>query len=372
MLPKFSDLFEEIALIFNERNQDKALIKMLALFNDYFNIYDSYESHNLLLNWQKRGLPANECKILLNSDSTNFKLYIAELEISKKEKLVTIVKNYYINANIKNIHLKLTTLLRDIAAEKAKLPTSSDLLYEKELEYDKLYGARLLISQHKKCLYCSNPIKLTKQLDKEKMYSNYHIVRLKGTTNEEFEKIVALCNDCYCNFLENYETDLNLQEEFVEKKKASIIYDKKLELQENSKLEDEIYIVLKSLKDNFSSIITSKQEKYNISVIKKKIPYDTELFYKVKSDCDICFGYIQKTLSKLDKDTTKTYKNLREQINNYFKNLDNLEKDQTIIYNDIVDWVLSKAKLDSKYRLASEKVVSFFVQICEVFYEISK
>jgi hypothetical protein len=54
-----------------------------------------------------------------------------------------------------------------------------------------------------------------------------------------------------------------------------------------------------------------------------------------------------------------------------YQKLASIMKDQEEIYNRIITWVLNELGLGTKYQTPAKIVVSFFVQNCEVFDEIS-
>ena len=58
------------------------------------------------------------------------------------------------------------------------------------------------------------------------------------------------------------------------------------------------------------------------------------------------------------------------QIKSCFIKLEGISDNKTDIFNQLVDWVMTKTLSTS--RDACEAVVSFFVQNCEVFYEITE
>ena len=84
------------------------------------------------------------------------------------------------------------------------------------------------------------------------------------------------------------------------------------------------------------------------------------------------YHFVRKHLSELD-DAGSNFKIIANQVQNYYLKLARSKgKSQSDIYYDIVDWIMHKLSLSNDYRIACEIVVSFFVQNCEVFDEISK
>ena len=61
---------------------------------------------------------------------------------------------------------------------------------------------------------------------------------------------------------------------------------------------------------------------------------------------------------------------LSEQIRGAFLKMESISKDKSLIFSKIVEWIKNKTQSNSVE--ACEAIVSFFVQNCEVFYEITE
>ena len=67
-----------------------------------------------------------------------------------------------------------------------------------------------------------------------------------------------------------------------------------------------------------------------------------------------------------------SFRRIAAQIHTSFVDLDSRGYTQDQIYNDLIDWILHRVLLPNTYRQAAHIIVSFFVQNCEVFDEISE
>jgi hypothetical protein len=67
---------------------------------------------------------------------------------------------------------------------------------------------------------------------------------------------------------------------------------------------------------------------------------------------------------------TDRFDNIAIQIKSFYKKCGSLSNDKDVVFDQIVEWVKLKSGNDN--RIASEIVVSFFVQNCEVFDAITE
>lgn len=369
MLPSFKDFINQFSILFDSSNKDAALIKILTLFNEEYSAYNPYLEHDKLYKWIKRNPPKNVCDEILSADINKFKEYINNSSENLKKTAIESLESFKISSNINNLHNKLSTIFLDIIRAIKKLPDSAELRYEKESKYHKIYGAEILISQNKKCALCNNYIVLKSINSETKFYQNFHIVETKPSENPCFENLIAICNDdCYCNYLDNYESDPLMQETLLANKQQFILNYNKQQIIENNHIEPQIYDIIKNLKKEYNYYANNNQNKYDVTKIQNKIkPENNDLKDKIKFDCDISFGYISKLFKAMNSDSSKVFNNIKVEINDCFKSIDNFGLPQWETYNALVSWLLSKANFSSDYQSAAERIVSFFVQMCEVF-----
>lgn len=371
MIPQFKDLFEEIHAIFHPTNQDVALLNLLSIYSSNYTSYDPYLDHNTLQNWISRGLTKSISEDIVNGRDNSMINFINRLNDDEKEKLITALKIFDIKSNTRNIGRKINEVIKDIARYKKNLPTSAEIRCEKEHNFDILYGSRIIISQKKRCACCNEIISL-RNTSNNKIYKNYHIVEIVNTKPKDFKNLIALCSkECYIEYLDNYDTEM--LNDFLLKKEQYIKNDEISKVMEDNEIDQQINTILEKVKINYATYSIEPQEKYDVTKIKAKIQNkNLELYHRIKQNCDLSFGYISKLLKLLDLENNDSYKRIREQVHKCFLDFDKLGLDQMIIYNNLTRWLLEESELDDNYSLAAERIISFFVQICEVFYEISE
>ena len=139
---------------------------------------------------------------------------------------------------------------------------------------------------------------------------------------------------------------------------------------ERARLDDELNIVLTSLKNIKSYDEIADFRKIPLE-LKEKIVENEPLRKSIQSDVDDYYNYLRKQLSDLD-DVGSECKIIGSQFQISYEKLSKVMTDQEEIYNRIILWVLEELELTDKYYIAVRIIVSFFVQNCEVFDEISK
>lgn len=101
-----------------------------------------------------------------------------------------------------------------------------------------------------------------------------------------------------------------------------------------------------------------------------KINNNPVLEFTIQGDL-LYFPTIQKLLSDLDSEEAN-FEIIASEFKTIYKKLQALKINQITIYNTITKWILEKLSLSDQYAPSARLVVSFFVQDCEVFDEISK
>lgn len=101
-----------------------------------------------------------------------------------------------------------------------------------------------------------------------------------------------------------------------------------------------------------------------------KINNNPILEFTIQGDL-LYFHTIQKLLSDLDSEEAN-FEIIASEFKTIYKKLQALRINQIAIYNTITSWILEKLNLGDQYAPSARLIVSFFVQDCEVFDEISK
>lgn len=128
-------------------------------------------------------------------------------------------------------------------------------------------------------------------------------------------------------------------------------------------LDEEIDHIIMAL-----SKLSNIEELHKLSLKALKINQkvsDSLLCEDIKSHVTRYYRYIENEFKEVSKFTK-----IAAQIRMYFETLNENQTDQQILYEQMVNWI--QKKTNSGNKKACEIVVSFFVQNCEVFHEISK
>lgn len=200
-----------------------------------------------------------------------------------------------------------------------------------------------------------------------KQYELLHTLERLGSNCEDFENKIALYLDCHDT--QDYHTTCEEYLSLVEIKKnllqVSALHDAII----NMNLEDEITDVVNkiSLTDsddledlNYSPVSISNKFYKNEIILKLKVEAYVNMYYT----------FIRGLFDDIESTSSFSFEVLSSEIKASFIKLSKLTEDKEEIFNQIVDWV--KRKTFSSSVSACEAVVSFFVQNCEVFYEIAE
>ena len=190
-------------------------------------------------------------------------------------------------------------------------------------------------------------------------------VELLGEDSESFENKIALCKICHRKY-DNGKTveEYNRLVEIKKKMFSIQISNDNLTLQN---LEDDIINVLASV-----STITDEQmvelKEFKALRIDNKIHKNNFLLRRnVKRNVSDYYLFIEEALKNLDENGRK-FKLIASQFRTAYLSCDT--DNQNVIFNSLVRWLNSKNVLLNKD--ACEIVVSFFIQNCEVYDEITE
>lgn len=191
-------------------------------------------------------------------------------------------------------------------------------------------------------------------------------VEVLGDNSESFENKIALCEPCHTQ--QDYHTSKSEYEKLVAiKKRLNLKFNLK-ELSDDLGLEKDIKIVIGKLAD----IKTAEFIKLNYSAIPlaNKFNNDDELLKnKVKHYIDNYYYFIKKEFQNLDETPGFSFEALTFQVRAAFVKFEKEGASKLQIFDCLVDWIYNKTT--SSNKIACEAIISFFVQNCEVFREIS-
>jgi len=124
-----------------------------------------------------------------------------------------------------------------------------------------------------------------------------------------------------------------------------------------------------------NKITTLSEEQWNelryspIPIANKIEKNNLLLKTKIEGYVNKYFTYIRDCFSDLDGKNGFQLEVVSAQIKCCYMKLKK-ESNQTVVFDSIIDWVMKE--INAKNRYACEAIVSFFVQNCEVFDEISE
>jgi uncharacterized protein YjaZ len=187
-----------------------------------------------------------------------------------------------------------------------------------------------------------------------------------GNDSESFDNKIALCLDCHKEYdanktVESYNNMLELKRRlFAELRAKKALSGESIErelatvVQQLSQVRDEELSGLEKL--SYDSLKVS--QKVDITPLRKRIEADVTSYYPY---CKQCFKDIDATGVSFDIVCLTVKKS-------YLK-LKTGGLDKEAIYEKLTDWLVSKTHVS---RVACGIMVSFFVQNCDVYDEISK
>lgn len=250
-----------------------------------------------------------------------------------------------------------------------KAPTEAEQqLYLKEVSFS--------------CPLCGKALRHRKQGKANKLYEIAHIFpnrpteeqyeRLSelprlGDNSESFENKIALCKDCHAQ--QDYHTTKEDYLNLLKKKQHFLQLTDLHEATLTMGLEQEIADVVKRVSFlhedeiaslNYTPVRLTKKFTANELLLKNRIGMHVTNYYPYIRDC----------FKELEGINGFRLTALSLQIKSCFIKMEGISDNKSDIFDQLVDWVMSKTLSTS--RDACEAVVSFFVQNCEVFHEITE
>lgn len=334
-------------------------------------------------------LPYDDANSILNRlDAGAFSDFVKLRPAEKTLKaLKADLRKYGKKLNIDDYEYDLMLILKEILI---------DIVENDEFSRLKDYAANNLLNEvNFECPLKKNhpkTIKLIKTrkkqiIGKSNLIPNYMILRIypSGLTKEQksqFDAIkkepskidddsnqICVCNDCYKKYMLNptiddYKYILSVKKNLATAKTTSTIIS-------SVHIEEQINDILKALCNLDSSNIDIELRMKPLEIANKILPENIDLNKLIQNNLPYYYP-IQRMLSSLD-EKKATFKIIADQVTLCFDKLSVFNDEQNYVFYSLVDWILEQSGFDKAiYRLAAEKIVSFFVQDCEVFHEISK
>lgn len=188
-----------------------------------------------------------------------------------------------------------------------------------------------------------------------------------GKTSEDFENKIALCKDCHWEY-----DDHKTKEEY-----CNLLNIKKVLLKINtSKISishQDIEDGIENIINSFNNIAAQELKKLNYTALKISSKIEDEYLLtrnKIENYVVLYFKFIKEKFQNLDNAGTINFNLIASQIKTSFLDCEKNLNDKSKIFSILVDWLHSK---NNNFKIEScEAIISFFVQNCEVFHEITK
>ena len=236
----------------------------------------------------------------------------------------------------------------------------------------------LIYEANNKCPLCHKPLIKTVKGQPIKKYSVVDINPKQALDNDEIllsescqvnkmlksiDAKIALCTSCADEYLLSTEQDevLKLLHIKAEYTKHTALLDKV----SAAPLEFEIRDVILEL----SAVDVEVKEDYKLNVMKidQKIhPKNILLMRNLKNDVLRYYRFIEDIFSRID-----NFEEIASEINATFYKIEKVYETQEEVVYYLAEWILEKTNLSKAHHPACSIIVAFFVQNCEVFYEIA-
>jgi len=239
----------------------------------------------------------------------------------------------------------------------------------------------LLFEVNEMCPLCGNKLLIKKVKNTINLFEMAHIYphspsdyELELLKNEErlsedaddIENLILLCSSCHTKH-DKY-TTVGEYRKLLKIKKQVTIERKCRELYRDYTIDKEINSVVtllakSCLKDN------KAQAKLEMSALRVDEKTDNTLDFITKTTIEgyirIFFPQIKNKFIELEANEEGTFEVIAMQVKVFYLNVKKVNKNQTIIFEQIVEWIFQRTGRESK--IACMIIASFFVQNCEVF-----
>lgn len=204
----------------------------------------------------------------------------------------------------------------------------------------------------------------------QKMFDAFDRICPTNGKYDSDENHMALCTLCALD----YEADPTLEVfEQLEKIKRTLVQQNVLHQSlENIDLEEEISHIIIGLID---MTVEAGLVPLNMSALRveQKIHKENRLLINSISD-DVVryYKFIEEQFRDADSRVSNTFERVASEVKLAYEKLEGTDLAQEQVYEELIAWTMRKLQYSERHRLAARIVISFFVQNCEVFHEVSK
>lgn len=253
---------------------------------------------------------------------------------------------------------------------RTQITENLDLLHIQEVNgYCPLCGKNLLVKKGKRVnkqyqiahIYPNSPRK-----SQERELSG--LERL-GENCESFDNKVVLCKNCH-----GYYDDHTTKEEYLkilELKKNLLEKSNVRDHISSDELEEELIEIIEEIIMVGDEDLRKVELRYKGMKISKKLDDSNSLLRrKIERNVSLYYGFIKEAFQNMEDEGKKKFNLIAAEFKTAFIKSSYESKDKQVIFDVLVEWVNSQ--VSSKSHEACEIIVSFFVQNCEVFDEITE
>lgn len=311
-------------------------------------------------------------KIRPNVEPMLFVEYLDEFGDEIHSALIHSFKEYLPTINLYNASELIADLFKEIIY---KASENNRGLNEKEkieeIDYELLSECDYV------CPLCNS--NLVKRNNKEfsKQYKRIHLSIDNFNLFEELVKEIpeingflnqdlVICCNCYNKGLNEKDELSNLRKLIFAKKKI-IEKHEIVEITSRIDIEAGILQIIKSFAE--MKELPEKESSFNVLRIDSKIKNNPILLNHITDLVLIYYRFIEEQFKTLERNKQLRFNKVRNEVSQCFEMLDELELSQQKIFDSMVEWISKKSNCDD--RLICAIFIAFFIQNCEVFYEVA-
>lgn len=184
------------------------------------------------------------------------------------------------------------------------------------------------------------------------------------------DNLIALCTDCSTDYLSE-----PTEEEFLHLlaiKKALQQRNKLLQGMDDVGLESEISEVVNGMIniDRAGELVELRMDA--LKVRQKIKPTNKLLIDSVTDDVTHYYSYIEGLFADIDGKESATFDRIASEVRLAYQKIKNEGLSQEAVFEYMADWLKEKLPIGQRNDMAINAVISFFIQNCEVFDEISE
>ena len=323
-------------------------------------------------------------------EPTSFEAYIADMPEEAQMSIYKVLAEHVPGMTDQNIAEKTAELFKNIIYDASIKKRTSKSNKKEEQEFkDKLQivGEKdyyLLEECNSSCPICGD--KLVKIIG-ENIKNRYRHVYIMPPSIASFEREeieaaagikagdnllaisnqLLLCEDCAD------ENELFSKDVYVRLANIKIELMKRKNIEETTDevaIEEGIELILKSFAEMKDSPIEIKKDDLEVFRVDRKIPDNTFLRETVTGMVLKYYRHIEDSFKQYERLGLLRFNKIKNEISLCFENLDEQDLNQQEIFDAMVQWLQKQSKCKNLH--ACEIIIAFFVQNCEVFYEIAE